>query len=426
MENNKKLRLLKIILLVLSISLIAFGAYKVFESKSYDKEKKDEKKEPYVPNKVVTDDFSYSFLKLETKNKNMIYSPLSIKYALSMLKEGAANDTKVELDNLLKDISLTKYQNIDKKLSLANALFIKNEFKDNVLTSYIDKLKEKYDAEIKYDEFKSASNINKWISDKTFNIIKNVLSDSYFSDPDLKMILINALAIDMEWLVKFDDENTYGSDFVKENDEVITVAMMHQFTKDKSFKYYQDESYDLVSLPLKKYQDTQLEFIAILPKNERLHDFIIDDNFTTNVNNLLNKMSSVKENVALSISIPRFQYDYSINVVDDLKALGVKNIFDEELADFSDMSNKPMYVSEILHKADIKFSERGVKAAAVTVILTSETTAIQDEVDIKTLKFDKPFMYLIRDSKTNEVWFIGTVYEPVMWDEVKDEYKEVY
>lgn len=426
MENNKKLSLLKISFLVIILLASCFGVYKVFESKSYDKDKKDEKKEPYVHNKVVTDDFSYSFLKLETKNKNMIYSPLSIKYALSMLKEGAANDTKVELDNLLKDISLTKYQNIDKKLSLANALFIKNEFKDNVLTSYIDKLKEKYDAEIKYDEFKSASNINKWISDKTFNIIKNVLSDSYFSDPDLKMILINALAIDMEWLVKFDDENTYGSDFVKENDEVITVAMMHQFTKDKSFKYYQDESYDLVSLPLKKYQDTQLEFIAILPKNERLHDFIIDDNFTTNVNNLLNKMSSVKENVALSISIPRFQYDYSINVVDDLKALGVKNIFDEELADFSDMSNKPMYVSEILHKADIKFSERGVKAAAVTVILTSETTAIQDEVDIKTLKFDKPFMYLIRDSKTNEVWFIGTVYEPVMWDEVKDEYKEVY
>lgn len=426
MENNKKLSLLKISFLVIILLASCFGVYKVFESKSYDKDKKDEKKEPYVHNKVVTDDFSYSFLKLETKNKNMIYSPLSIKYALSMLKEGAANDTKVELDNLLKDISLTKYQNIDKKLSLANALFIKNEFKDNVLTSYIDKLKEKYDAEIKYDEFKSASNINKWISDKTFNIIKNVLSDSYFSDPDLKMILINALAIDMEWLVKFDDENTYGSDFVKENDEVITAPMMHQFTKDKSFKYYQDESYDLVSLPLKKYQDTQLEFIAILPKNERLHDFIIDDNFTTNVNNLLNKMSSVKENVALSISIPRFQYDYSINVVDDLKALGVKNIFDEELADFSDMSNKPMYVSEILHKADIKFSERGVKAAAVTVILTSETTAIQDEVDIKTLKFDKPFMYLIRDSKTNEVWFIGTVYEPVMWDEVKDEYKEVY
>lgn len=67
MENNKKLSLLKISFLVIILLASCFGVYKVFESKSYDKDKKDEKKEPYVHNKVVTDDFSYSFLKLETK-----------------------------------------------------------------------------------------------------------------------------------------------------------------------------------------------------------------------------------------------------------------------------------------------------------------------------------------------------------------------
>ena len=34
-------------------------------------------------------DFDLQFLKLENNKKNVVYSPLSIKYALEMLKEGA-------------------------------------------------------------------------------------------------------------------------------------------------------------------------------------------------------------------------------------------------------------------------------------------------------------------------------------------------
>jgi serine protease inhibitor len=31
-----------------------------------------------------------------------------------------------------------------------------------------------------------------------------------------------------------------------------------------------------------------------------------------------------------------------------------------------------------------------------------------EEID---LTFDKPFLYMIRDTKTGEIWFMGTVYE---------------
>lgn len=37
-----------------------------------------------------------------------------------------------------------------------------------------------------------------------------------------------------------------------------------------------------------------------------------------------------------------------------------------------------------------------------------------EKIDIT---FDKPFMFLIRDKKTGEVWFVGTVYEPLSWEE---------
>ena len=37
----------------------------------------------------------------------------------------------------------------------------------------------------------------------------------------------------------------------------------------------------------------------------------------------------------------------------------------------------------------------------------------------ETITFDKPFMYIIRDTKTKDIWFIGKVYEPTKMEESK-------
>jgi len=126
--------------------------------------------------------FDFSFLKLENNKKNMLYSPLSIKYALKMLQDGAETSTLAEIKKILGSTELPKYANIDEVLSLANALFIRDSYYDSVKTEYINTLKEKYDAEIKKDQFKDAQNANKWIEEKTLGIIKNMLKDENVQD----------------------------------------------------------------------------------------------------------------------------------------------------------------------------------------------------------------------------------------------------
>ena len=32
------------------------------------------------------------------------------------------------------------------------------------------------------------------------------------------------------------------------------------------------------------------------------------------------------------------------------------------------------------------------------------------------MNFDKPFMFILEDKKTKEVWFMGTVYDPIIAD----------
>lgn len=406
---------------ILAASLLAVALGVIGISLLFTNKKENNSIEENESNDVLLDSFAYSFLKLETKNKNLVYSPLSIKYALLMLNEGADGKTKEEIEKVLKNLSVTKYDNINKTLSLANAVFIRDTYKEYVKEDYINSIKEKYNAETFYDSFKNADNVNNWISEKTFELIKDMVKDSVVKNPNLEMILVNALAIDMEWLDSFEAKNTRQQDFTKGKNDVIKVAMMHKSTKSKSYKYYQDEKVDILSMPLKDYDETSLEFIAIRPKDTSLYEFITNDNFDKELDENLSKLHETN-NEELSISIPRFDFEYDLNLKNDLKILGINEAFDEQLANFDNMSKRGLYVNDALHKANVKLSEKGVKASAATVIYMFDKAAILEEEKIVYLNYNQPFMFVIRDSKTNEVWFLGTVYNPIEWEDIKGEY----
>ena len=83
--------------------------------------------------------FDIAFLKAENKKENKIYSPLSIKYTLKMLEEGAKGNSKQQISNVLEDYVVTKYTS-NSNISLANALFIRDTFKYKVNPNYSSNL----------------------------------------------------------------------------------------------------------------------------------------------------------------------------------------------------------------------------------------------------------------------------------------------
>ena len=371
-------------------------------------------------------DFTYSFLKLENqseKNKNIIYSPLSIKYALKLLVEGAEGNTKDEIEKILDGEDLTKYENIDEVLSLANAVFIKDTFKDNVLDSYKDTIEEKYNAEIIYDEFKEAKNVNKWVEDKTFNIIKDFLKDEQVQDPNLKMILVNALAIDMEWKTRFDTDNTHSGTFDADGNNLEAAFMHKSETKSEDISYKIEDDVTVLAMDLEEYDGVQLEFDAIMPNEKSLDEFI-SSNTKEKIDGYLSNLKSASDTKdGLDIAIPKFDFDYSIKLKDELVLMGMEEAFTQN-ADFSNITgDKSLFVSDALHKADIEFSEDGIRAAAVTAMMMNLKSMIMEQKHPIDITIDKPFMFVIRDKDTGEVWFTGSVYEPVLWEDVKAEYE---
>ena len=358
---------------------------------------------------------------MENEEENIVYSPLSIKYALKMLSDGANGNTKTQIDRVIGNANLTKYNNIDNVLSLANALYLRDVYGRFVKDDYKNTLVNKYNAEIKYDGFENANNINKWIEDKTFGQIKNMVQDEIVTNPDTQMLLINALAIDMAWKDEFEAEDTNGGTFYLIDGNTINATMMHKQTKSDNISYYKDDDITALAMDLEEYEDEQMEFVAIMP-NDNLSDYI--ENFSTNdYENITDNLTLASEsNEGLNITIPRFSFDYNLKLKQDLKNLGITDAF-EPGADFSNMADTTLCVDEALHKSNIDFSEKGVKAAAATVIVMMENAVAVSEDEPVEIKIDKPFMYFIRDKKTGEIWFVGTVYEPDSWENDSDDYQ---
>lgn len=542
-KTKKKGNKVIVVLIILIILVIGGGVFYYFnymakpsETKKTDNKTKEYKSEYRLSGNGL-ENFDLEFLKLENQAKNKVYSPLSIKYALEMLAEGASGDTKAQLDAVIGDYKARKYNN-NEHMSFANAMFIRNTFKDAIKSSYTTNLTNKYNAEVIYDEFANADPMNKWVSDKTFNMINNLFDSKKVKEENF--ILTNALAIDMNWnnqihcatgstvpclgyYVGYEHEKLKGSDYeyhdsvypieseagfypltFNNKENIKSVAIKANFnrynavkeigeakireevgkaysewlqTKEGSYylthqseyfpsdvnkyldKYiedlnsnygiegfstdfmlYNDDNVKAFAKDLKEYDGTTLQYVGIMPKNESL-DKYIEKASSKDISDIISslkemKKENFKDGVVTLVKgyIPFFKYDYELELMDDLKKLGIKDAFNINKSDLSKMltNGNKQYIDNASHKATIEFSNDGIKAAAATQMGGAGATSggfnylyevPYEEID---MTFDKPYMYLIRDKATGEVWFTGTVYDPIERSVAKDPEQKYY
>ena len=475
-------------------------------------------------------DFDLTFLKLDNNPQNKIYSPLSIKYALAMLKDGSSGNSAAQIEALIGDYHPKAYLNSEHR-SLANAMFIRNDFRDMVLDSYTESLKTNYNAAVILDPFTSPDPVNAWISSQTLGIIQNMFDDQTVNT-GLDYLLINALAIDMHWQnqfqcsytqivpcktysVRFAHEKYYDSvgligstndfdkitfngkdgvsaaeigvsanryDIIKELGEdyirATVRATYEEYAKELDgfyqscmYRHQNDGNRDMCQQPkdadsfleeymeelsknygvlkestdfyfsdnvnervfakdLQEYDGSILQYVAIMPKTGNLATYVanLDAEKAKNLIDGLKDASDIniyKDGVVTKVTahIPFFNFDHKIELTEALQELGVTDVFSAQDADLSKMlkvnlatESRP-YIAAATHKADIEFSNDGIKAAAVTALdgmgaggdWDYEWDVPVEEID---LTFDKPFLFLIRDKATGEIWFAGTVYEP--------------
>ena len=350
----------------------------------------------------------------EGEENNYLVSPLSIGYALFMLKEGSYENTRNEINELLGNYQILRVNNVKNRIGIANGLFINSLYKKDINNSFISTIRNDYDADVVFDKFNGPKVVNDWVNKKTFKMIPSTLK--YLSQEEI-LVLVNTVAINLEWEKEFNKDVTHKQEFTKADGSKIEVAMMGQ---SNNISYIKSDKAQGIIKNYKNYDDSSdLEYIAILPNGD-IKEYINNFNEEEFGNLLGSKRVADGEELTVNLNLPKYTYDYTYEKFkNDLVALGLKSLF-TSAANFKGISqNLNLFVSDAIHKTHIEVSEEGTKAAAVTAFTFKNSSMPSDDLEVIDINFDKPFIYIIKDRKYNNIWFFGTVYEPMKWEDNK-------
>lgn len=331
-----------------------------------------------------------------------VVSPVSLNLALLMAAEGAKGDTRAQLLAAagLTEADIEAYA--EKALSLtssgvqvANAAFVKDGFP--VLAEYDKLLRDRYQAE-RFNLGNADVNdaVNAWVKEKTGGLIDTLLDQP--PDPNLELMLVNALALKADWSDAFLAEDTYKETF-HGADGNLDADFMH---KTEYLPYLEADGFRAVRLA---YEGSTLGLTVVLP------DGTIAD--------ALNKLSELSpgwdafdgDTTHVSLALPKLSATDSLSLIDALKALGVKDAF-SDAADFSGIDGKQdLLISSVLQKTRLDIDEEGTTAAAATSIGFSTKAAPMEEQPVE-FTVDKPYILLLTDSATGLTLFAAAIDKP--------------
>ncbi|MBA4322812.1 MAG: proteinase inhibitor I4 serpin, partial [Odoribacter sp.] len=104
-------------------------------------------------------------------------------------------------------------------------------------------------------------------------------------------------------------------------------------------------------------------------------------------------------------------YGYKKTLSEVLSLMGMSIAF-TDAADFSNISDLRLLINEVTHQAFIETNEEGTEAAAATVVDIGTTSVGPD--DPITIDVNRPFIYIIRETTTNAILFMGKVADPLV------------
>ncbi|WP_286945562.1 serpin family protein [Acetobacterium sp. UBA5834] len=366
-----------------------------------------------------TNDFGFNlYKKLATEKKNSMISPVGISLAMEMAYNGATGETReamakalniqgIDGDRLNENNQALLYflTSTDPKLTLniANSIWMREDFKFS--EAFVKTVKQDYQADAQKLDFadpKSADVINKWVKDETQGNIDQIVTPPI--DPETIMFLINAVYFKGAWSSPFEKDLTSDQSFTLADGQSVTVPTMYQ---TGSFDYLKTASFQALRLPYG--ENEQMAMVLFLPNEDSsLSDF----QQQLNQDNWSNWMSLFEKKEG-SLMLPKFTLEYENSLNQALTDLGMGVAFQPGKADFSGMAATDtaadIYISDVKHKTFVQVDEAGTEAAAVTSVEISVTSMPAYDFE---LKFDRPFFYVIQDSKTGAIVFMGTVFDP--------------
>lgn len=337
-----------------------------------------------------------------------VISPLSVTGLMTILSNGADGETRREIlntlgfsgasqdeINALYGFLIKKAGKLDPSTTVSIADFIAVNKNNKVKKEFERTVSDWFKAEAENLDFtssKTAGIINDWCSEHTDGMIPKII-DSV--EPSAVAYLMNAIYFNGSWTDKFDTKDTKLERFRGYTRDIKKVRMMH---RNDEYLYTSNKTYSAVRIP---YGNGTFSMTVLLPNEDKS----IPDMMKVLSAKELSRMRQNMENCKVDLKLPKFTTEVEQPLNDIIASLGASTMF-RPSADFSKLADGNIFVSKMFQKAKIEVSEEGTKAAAVTAAIMTMSALAPEPRQVE-FHADRPFVYLISESGTGAIYFIG-------------------
>jgi serpin B len=394
-----------------------------------------------------------------------VISPTSIALALAMARAGAKGETAAEMDAVLhtagwqalgpglnaleqalasRDATWSDEEgrHHELKLRIANAAFAQQGWA--IVQGYLDAIAAAFGAGLRLVDYKADPEaarqlINAWVSRQTAKRIPELIpkADPPLISPVTRLVLVNAIYLKANWEIEFAAEEvgepTEPGRFTRLDGSFVTVPTM-SLQGEQIVPYASGSGWKATELRyLGANGSTPLAMTLVLPDDLAAFE---QDLSPARLSGVIAKLDAQRtrltrvwyqsENLgdcgtyaySLHLFMPRFGIDTAAALKASLTSLGMPLSFDPERADFTGIHRPEappdrIYVSEVIHQANIDVDEKGTEAAAATAVMmaTGGCTSSAPAREL-TLRLNRPFLFVLRDVETGAILFIGRVVDP--------------
>jgi serpin B len=306
-------------------------------------------------------------------SENLIYSPYSISLAFSMVYAGAGGETTEQMaavfHYLPPEVQHPAYNALDRRIAAAPAALPEGgePFRLNVANAvwaqdgypfreaYLELLAREYGAGVWAVDFAQDPDgaleaINEWTYDATEGRIQE-LAPPLRVTPLTRLVLANAIYFKASWLFPFDEASTAEGAFTLLDGSRVTVPLMHQAAARVS--YAEGDAYQAVWLP---YAGGAVDMLVVLPAEGEFE--AVEAQLDGELLQAVQERAEVRD---VYLTLPHFEFDTTLQLVELLQSLGLTTPFGSE-ADYSGMTESGgFFIADAVHKGTITVDEEGTE-----------------------------------------------------------------
>ena len=330
--------------------------------------------------------------------ENRAYSPANVYMALAMLAETTDGESRAQILNLLGAESIESLR--AQASSVWNANYRDDGVTKSVLASSlwlrdgrdyrqqtVDSLAQNYYASVFRGKMGSAAYdklLQSWLNEQTGGMLTRQAAQEHL-DADTLLALATTVYLRASWASDFPEDATAPGVFHgAQGDE--TAEMMHQ---SSMLPCRIGEGFTAVGLPLQ----SRGQMWFLLPDEGSSPEALLENDEALTF--FLHSQEDLQDHLLVHLTLPKFDVSSRISLLDGLQALGVTDVCDAAKADFSPLGGETenAYLSDATHAARVVIDEKGVTAAAYTLMAVGEGAA--DPSSAVTFTVDRPFLFVI-------------------------------